>query len=140
MRLRLSFLLSFFLLIIDQLAKWWVEQHPFFVLKNQALLFGFGPTLNVVLWIILCLILITLLFTIEKPVRYALPTLLIIAGVLSNLIDRIWRGGVIDYLHLSIGSGLFFNLADISIIVGIVIYGYQIFRHKQRRSNPAKGL
>lgn len=47
---------------------------------------------------------------------------LIIAGGIGNLIDRIFRGYVIDYIDI---SNLFnypvFNFADICIVVGVII-------------------
>ncbi len=48
--------------------------------------------------------------------------LLIIAGGISNLIDRVFKGGVIDYIKLfpNINSTII-NLADIYIFVGWVL-------------------
>ena len=47
---------------------------------------------------------------------------LIIAGGISNLIDRIARGFVIDYVELNYFlEGIVFNLADVFIVVGIIL-------------------
>jgi len=48
---------------------------------------------------------------------------LLIGGIVGNLIDRIVRGYVIDYIGILIGSYKFpiFNLADIFIVVPIII-------------------
>lgn len=48
---------------------------------------------------------------------------LTLAGAISNLIDRVWYGGVIDFIQLSVGSWNFpvFNGADIFIVTGIGI-------------------
>lgn len=47
---------------------------------------------------------------------------LIIAGGASNLIDRIARGFVIDYIELNhILKGIVFNLADICIVAGVIL-------------------
>jgi len=40
------------------------------------------------------------------------------AGAVSNLLDRLWRGGVVDYIHLP-GGGII-NLADLMILGGMV--------------------
>jgi signal peptidase II len=47
---------------------------------------------------------------------------LVIAGGVGNLIDRIFRGSVTDYVHMGIGSlrtGVF-NVADVAISFGFV--------------------
>lgn len=48
---------------------------------------------------------------------------LVISGALSNLIDRIAYGGVIDFIHFSINgwSWPIFNLADVWIVCGVII-------------------
>ena len=43
---------------------------------------------------------------------------LIVAGALSNLLDRLVFAGVVDYLRL--GSWSVFNLADSEIVVGVL--------------------
>lgn len=43
---------------------------------------------------------------------------LMAAGTLSNLIDRTWRGGVVDMLSLGNFS---FNFSDCMIVVGVVL-------------------
>ena len=47
---------------------------------------------------------------------------LILAGGITNLIDRLFRGFVIDYIDI---NNLFeypiFNLADICIVIGVIV-------------------
>jgi signal peptidase II len=49
--------------------------------------------------------------------------LLILTGSLSNIIDRFWYGGVIDFIGLQYGSWYFpvFNIADAAVVCGIGI-------------------
>ena len=47
--------------------------------------------------------------------------ILIAAGGISNLIDRIFRGYVVDFIDVNFFNFPNFNVADISIIIGIGI-------------------
>ena len=47
---------------------------------------------------------------------------LVLAGAAGNFIDRIWRGEVIDFLHVRLWGGYAwpdFNVADICIVLGV---------------------
>ena len=47
---------------------------------------------------------------------------LILAGGISNLIDRIAKGFVVDYIELKyILQGIVFNIADICIVIGVIL-------------------
>ncbi len=67
--------------------------------------------------------------------------LLFLAGGVSNLVDRITMGRVIDFLNLGIGplrTGIF-NVADMAIIAGVVILIVESVRNTYTSpvSNPA---
>lgn len=62
--------------------------------------------------------------------RHRLPTIslaglaLIAAGGLSNLLDRILHGNVVDFINVGVGSlrtGIF-NIADVAILLGIILF------------------
>lgn len=66
--------------------------------------------------------------------------LLLLAGGVSNLVDRIAMGRVIDFLNVGIGplrTGIF-NVADMAIIAGVVILIGEAFRNSYTPpvSNP----
>lgn len=48
---------------------------------------------------------------------------LVIAGSLSNIFDRFWYGGVVDFIELSYGNWIWpsFNVADVAIVGGVLI-------------------
>jgi len=50
----------------------------------------------------------------------------VISGGIGNLIDRVWRGSVIDFIYMGIGpvhTGVF-NVADIAITGGLLVMLY----------------
>jgi signal peptidase II len=62
--------------------------------------------------------------------------ILFIAGGTSNLVDRITRGSVVDFMNVGIGSlrtGIF-NVADVALVVGVVliVFGF----HDKRCDRP----
>ena len=64
---------------------------------------------------------------IEKKTMIVLE--LIIAGGVSNLIDRLFRGFVVDYIDINqLMSFPIFNLADLCISIGWIILVISIIR------------
>ena len=53
----------------------------------------------------------------------------IFAGAVGNLIDRILKGSVTDYLRFDFGSYTFpiFNVADMSVVIGSALLMYYMF-------------
>jgi signal peptidase II len=77
---------------------------------------------------------------------------LVLGGALGNLIDRIRLGYVIDFIVVELPKLGFrwytFNLADASLVVGVImLLGYEFFGRKKAESvagrpeagNPAAG-
>lgn len=62
---------------------------------------------------------------------------MIISGGISNLIDRIFRGYVVDYIDINqIINYPIFNLADISIVIGgILLVGYIVITIIRKQEN-----
>lgn len=58
-------------------------------------------------------------------------------GIFGNLIDRIFRGGVIDYLDFKIFDYDFpvFNVADICIVISMIFVMYMAFRGDKNGDN-----
>lgn len=47
---------------------------------------------------------------------------MVISGGISNLIDRVFRGYVVDYIDINeIISYPIFNIADISVFIGVIL-------------------
>jgi signal peptidase II len=95
---------------------------------NDKFIFGLAGD-NIVAIFISALILLLIFFLIirKNPNQYFAFSLLS-AGVLSNIIERIIYGGVVDYINiLSIPT---FNLADILIIASLVLLIFSITNKK----------
>ena len=66
--------------------------------------------------------------------------LLLLAGGLSNLLDRVALGRVIDFLNIGFGpfrTGIF-NIADVAIVAGTAILLFEGYRLDRRRLASGK--
>ncbi len=66
----------------------------------------------------------------EKLLPLALA--LILGGAIGNVIDRIWHGYVVDFIHAHWGDAYFpaFNIADSAITIGAALLILDAFRDK----------
>ena len=63
---------------------------------------------------------------------------LIIGGGIGNLIDRIFRDGlVVDYLDVKLFHFAVFNFADCCVVVGVVLLAWYLL-FGERRQKPAE--
>ncbi len=62
----------------------------------------------------------------EKLVLLRLPLAFIIGGAIGNLIDRIRLNYVVDFFDFNLINFAVFNIADIFIVVGSIIFGYVV--------------
>jgi signal peptidase II len=114
-----------FLVAIDQLSKYIIRHGGGFYICNPNVAFGIQIPL-VVFWFfwmgIISLVILEVYksSTQEELNLYKIAALvLILAGALANIIDRIVLGCVVDFIDL--GFWPVFNLADLSISLGAVI-------------------
>ncbi len=103
------------IVFIDQILKYFLS----FKVKNYGASFSILQNYPALLTIIsiIALIAFILIFVNYPEDRFSMSFL--IAGTLSNLIDRIFLGYVVDYISLPY---LFaFNIADLANTIGVVI-------------------
>jgi signal peptidase II len=90
--------------------------------RNHGVAFGFLPGSHTGVTILIAIALVVLLVYFARhalrPLVW-LPTGLLLGGALGNVIDRARHGAVTDFVKLPLGWPPF-NLADVSITVGIV--------------------
>ncbi|MBW3001182.1 signal peptidase II [Candidatus Woesearchaeota archaeon] len=124
------------LIIIDQLLKFWFETKRLFVdigivsfhfVTNTGASFGILKGYNVLLAWISVIILGLIMLSIDKIKKeHTLPIILLVAGLLGNLIDRVLRGFVVDFIDLKFWP--VFNLADSLVVIGVIWLGIVILR------------
>lgn len=115
--------ISLILLVIDQLLKYFFHTHPervgvFGYYLNQNFSWSL-PVANGAVIAVTVLLLSSLIYWRRKLFGPKLAWYLISTGAISNLIDRVARGGVVDYVFLPYGGII--NLADIIIIGGVIL-------------------
>ncbi len=106
-----------FLLVADQLSKYLIRYSSGFYICNKNIAWGIKiPAL--LFWLFWAVIIFLIIFLLYKK-RFAHANyyvILILAGSVSNIIDRIAFGCVIDFIDLKFWP--VFNLADIFIVLG----------------------
>ena len=129
----------FFLVVVDQLIKYIVNLNNFNMpiniingivqlnyVQNFGIAFGIakgGKAIFIIVNIIIIGIIFKILFTQSNKLNYRKKILIsvILAGGIGNLIDRIFRGYVIDYIDITqMINYPVFNFADIMIVLGTV--------------------
>lgn len=130
-----AIILGFILIILDQFLKWWmISYHPSLVLENKGIVLGFIEN-SLIGYSLLAVGLAVLLWLIWQNrnliAPLSLPPSLIVAGAISNLLDRIFHGYIVDYFNFF--NLNHFNLADIYIFSGVLFYIYLMFRKENYR-------
>jgi signal peptidase II len=115
-----------------------VEVLPFLHIenvRNEGVAFGLGGDISAVFigaTIVLLLgFLVFLAFRGGSGWLVWLPAALLIGGALGNLADRVRDGAVTDFISLPLWPT--FNLADVSIVVGVLLLLFDVERSEGRR-------
>jgi signal peptidase II len=101
--------------------------------RNRGVAFGFLPGSDTGVTILIALALLALLVYFARHSRRSLiwlPTGLLLGGALGNVIDRARHGAVTDFLKLPLGWPPF-NIADVSITLGILMLFVLVERSRQ---------
>jgi signal peptidase II len=115
-------------------------------LQNTGAAFGSFGTKTVLLSVFTAIVLLVGIYLIVakkiKSKYYLACAVMIIAGGLGNLIDRIFRGYVIDYIEVQFTNFAIFNFADMLVTVGafmVIIYLIvDIIRDKNKKPSGEK--
>lgn len=121
------------LLILDQFSKYIIRRISGFYICNRGIAFGIDlPEKSI--WLLSLAIIFAFVILIFRKSLYqqSLPIILILAGALSNLIDRLHLSCVIDFIDLKFWP--VFNLADIYITTGVIMLVIGIIGNKRNKS------
>ena len=158
MIIMLYLFISVLMLLFDQLTKYFtiarLNEYESFVVTEKFLsftrchntggpwsLFDEVPFIFVVAT--LCIFAIEIWFIKKHPLKHSLAKFscaLINAGAIGNLLDRIFRGYVVDMIELTFIDYPIFNFADCCVVVGaILMCVYVIFiEGKDKNSRGGK--
>ncbi len=148
--MRVFFLTALFVYFLDRVSKIWILKAsglPWDVLPvfrivktwNPGVVFGIGGSLffktkGAILFLIVFLLLLVVFiaFKSKSPFEKALLGM-IFGGGLGNFTDRVFYGKVLDFLDFHF-KGLHwpaFNMADVSITLGILLYAFNFLRKER---------
>ena len=118
--------------------------------RNPGAAFGLfadsSPTIRVTLFIGITLVALAMIASFQRRLapgdRFSALSLgLIMGGAVGNLVDRVFRGEVVDFLHFRLWGGYQwpdFNLADSFIVVGVAFLVIELLAVEgEARSDPA---
>ncbi|MBI4447843.1 signal peptidase II [Candidatus Woesearchaeota archaeon] len=123
---------SFILIFLDQLTKFLMREKSFVFVKNffslaysenSGAVFGLFQQQNFLLTIIGFAILALLIYY-RQHFKSDFVVTLLSAGVVGNLLDRLFRGYVIDFISIWIWPT--FNLADAFTVIGVIFLIYKL--------------
>lgn len=137
-------------LLIDQISKWWIVNILMKPLKliyvtsffDLTLTYNYGVSFGMFsnqrwskfVFILIALNIIGFLFYWLRKAETKLLIFsigMIIGGGLSNVVDRLFRGAVVDFLSFHLGRLYWpaFNFADSFIVIGVMIILTLSLRH-----------
>ena len=145
MKKRYNVIIVFVICLIDQLVKFMIAKNfvpyeklvlikNFFKIeyvKNTGISFGMLGGQKLIIILISMIIIAFMIYDLIKSDSklHSAACTLIISGALGNLVDRIIRGYVVDYLSFTIMKKdlAIFNIADICVTVGVLLYVLYVF-------------
>ena len=140
-------LLSIIIVVIDQFTKYFISKNYESLINKKLIFFSidyvknYGAAFNlfsgsrIFLSIVSFIITLALIYTILKIKNitniHLISYSFILGGSIGNGIDRISKGYVIDFININILNFPIFNVADISINIGIIIIFYCFIKYKR---------
>jgi signal peptidase II len=162
-KLRTLLILLVLIVPLDQLTKWLVETYieagsyvapiealdGFFRIthaRNSGGALGLAQGVPVFVFVVLVCIALVMIASFFRRIEpddrlSALSLGLIVSGALGNLIDRLLRGEVVDFLQFNLGIFVFpdFNVADSAIVIGVALMLLDVVTQETEEGVTRKG-
>ncbi|MBI3627110.1 signal peptidase II, partial [Candidatus Uhrbacteria bacterium] len=123
--------------LVDQALKYWFRFNSSFnwhydlalgvsfflsLYQNAKAAFSLPVPARIVAIVTFIIVVLLVYKMIHSSSRERFYLLFLIVGALSNLYDRIYLGGVVDYFGVSLNGwrSSYFNLADVMIVIGLL--------------------
>lgn len=143
---KIYFVFGILIIILDQIVKFLMIDKNIIIIenvlkftftKNYGMAFSIGNGLiSIIISSVLIIVLLVFIIVKRNEIKNFMPYILILSGGFSNLIDRIFRGYVIDYI--SVFKFAIFNIADSFVVIGILmlvfIYIKTIFSKNEEKN------
>lgn len=145
------FLFWFLGVLFDQVTKWWAETFlkdgaisvipgilKLHLRRNFASAFGLqflNRSQHIVVTFGVTALFLLFLFSKkgQKPPLLSLGGAFYLAGAWGNLVDRLWRGYVVDFIEPSFWAT--FNVADVLIVAGVAGIAWGFLRREKREDS-----
>lgn len=152
------YLLAAFIIVIDQVSKWLIAKtmmigqsisvipNVLYItsIRNTGAAWSILEGKRLFFFIITIIVVVIVIYYLQKIGRYN-PLLgtalgLVLGGSLGNFIDRVFRGQVVDFIHVYIGSYSYpiFNVADSSLVIGVILILIYIFIEGKKEKKNGK--
>lgn len=125
--MRSRFIAVSFLVGIDQISKWLFRDYS---VLNRGGIFGFAEGAWWEALLIPALMYLLFVWIREKNNYQVIGLTLLVAGGVGNVVDRLMRGGVIDFIYYPF-LGFRGNIADIYLALAVVVIFYATVREVQ---------
>lgn len=152
-----TYVIAIFILLFDQISKSLIEiyfklNESFVIVKNFFSITvahntgGAWSILNnhsylfIIFSVIALIVLIRFMFQFKNNLRNNIAFACTVAGIMSNLADRLFLGYVRDFLDFKILGYDYpiFNIADIAIVVGVLLLIVAIFKGEDKKYGNSK--
>lgn len=121
------------IILLLQTVSFCVQKYSEVSTINNSFIFGlFGNNFLSIFFSILILLLIIILE--NKKIISNNSFVLVVAGAISNIVDRLIYGGSVDYI--SILNYPTFNLADVLIVIGCLILILEMMKSNIYKKSP----
>ncbi len=122
------------LLSLDQFSKYIIRSRGGFYICNRGIAFGIDLPEKLI-WTLSLAVIFSFILLLFRNTLSKKPFLLalVLAGALSNFIDRLYFSCVTDFIDLKFWP--VFNLADIYITVSVIMLLYLNLNHRTRNED-----